>query len=260
MKIISINVNNWGGKIPKPLPEDYKSSDGKINWGEWNIAVDTWRSNNKDEIEKNVKGIVSLIYDFDIAFLHEVDTNCISWNNLHAMLDKDYDWKPANRIDEKEYSYGRKSISCVFIKRNINYSYDGKDNFSISQRNVEIEVDGVNIIGLHANYTLKYWKSLESRISKYLEDKKDFLIIGDFNVSDKSSDLRDIFNRVLSKGANDIWIKQGESASIPTCDTGKRIDYALTPESLLNRGTKQLILNSIRKAGYTDHAAIAVIY
>lgn len=33
MRIISLNVNNFGGKCPKPLLDDYKIDD-VINWNE----------------------------------------------------------------------------------------------------------------------------------------------------------------------------------------------------------------------------------
>ncbi|WP_329380757.1 hypothetical protein [Anaerofustis butyriciformans] len=51
MKIMSFNVNNWGGFIPKPETRDY-SIKGYIEWDDWNNAVDDWRRDNYQTIKK----------------------------------------------------------------------------------------------------------------------------------------------------------------------------------------------------------------
>ena len=47
MKILSVNVNNFGGTNDKPLLNDYRLPNGKNDFGTWNQAVDEWRISNK---------------------------------------------------------------------------------------------------------------------------------------------------------------------------------------------------------------------
>ena len=127
MKILSVNVNNFGGTNDKPLLNDYRLPNGKNDFGTWNQAVDEWRISNKICFQKNVNAITNLAKDFDIIFLHEVDTNCLSWIDLLEKMSSDFTWEPANGIDKSEYKKGRKSISCVFIKKDIEYEYENNN-------------------------------------------------------------------------------------------------------------------------------------
>ncbi len=258
MKILSLNVNNFAGPSSKPLPENYKIND-KVNWDLWNKAVDKWRKENSTSILKNVIDIVDMSKDFDIIFLHEVDTNCESWNNLLRLMSEQYFLKPPNGFDLSKYSKGkcRKSISCMFIKKEIKYEYKD-DNFLDLEKNIEIKIGDIHIIGLHMKYEINYW---EQFIQKYesLKGEK-LLIIGDLNVYDTDTKIRTKFDELLKKGAKDIWIKQGESNDTPTCNTKRRIDYALSTPKLYDEKTPhELILNYIRHNNISDHAGIAIV-
>lgn len=255
MKILSVNVNNFGGKIPKPLPKYYKKSSDDCDWDSYNKDVDHWRDDNKECILKNVVAITDLVKDFDIIFLHEVDTNCESWEKLVEIMSPQYNWKPANGFEPKEYCKGKKSVSCVFYKKNVSIKCDDY-NMTDSHRNVEIEIDDIHIVGLHMPYDIEYWDALISRYNTYKNRK--FLIIGDLNVYDKGTGRREKFDELIKDGAIDLWLKQGECNDVPTADTGKRIDYALATPALYEMGIYELILNCVRLKGFTDHAAIAV--
>lgn len=254
MNIISLNVNNFGGIKDKPLLKDY-TVNKKIDWTSWNADVDSWREVNKDRIEENVSKVVCLIKDFDIVFLHEVDTNCSSWTQLHELMKEEYNWEAANDVDKSTYKKGRQSISCLFVRNGLIYDYDEITNFSNKQRNIEIVVNGVTIIGLHASYDLKYWESLIKRI----KTKKNYLIIGDLNVFNLGTDRRLKFEELLNIGAKDLWLEQGENNKTPTANTNLRIDYALSSPAVFDKGIKEIILNSIRRTQNSDHAAVAVI-
>lgn len=257
MKILSVNVNNFGGTKDKPLLKDYKLPNGENDYKMWNQTVDEWRSNNKICIQKNVDAITNLAQDFDIIFLHEVDTNCFSWTGLLEKMSPQYDWKPANGHDKSEYEKGRKSISCVFIKKGIAFEYED-NNILNKQRNIEIKVGDTHIIGLHMSYDIDDWDSLISKF-KALQTEK-FLIIGDLNVFDKGTKRREKFDELLNAGAIDIWLEQGDCNDVPTANTNKRIDYALSTRKLYEKGAHEVILNFVRLGNFTDHAAIAVIY
>lgn len=257
MKILSINVNNFGGTNDKPLLNNYKLPNKKPDFISWNQAVDEWRINNKVCILKNVAGITNLAQDFDIIFLHEVDTNCFSWEVLLEMMSPQYEWKPANGIDKSEYNNGRKSISCAFIKKGIAFEYED-NNILDKQRNVEIKVSDTYIIGLHMSYDLCDWDRLISKFKTLKEEK--FLIIGDLNVFDKDTKRREKLDEILNEGAIDIWLEQGDCNNVPTANTNKRIDYALSTSKFYKEGAHEIILNYVRFANLTDHAAIAVVY
>jgi len=257
MKILSVNVNNFGGTNDKPLLNDYRLPNGKNDFGTWNQAVDEWRISNKICFQKNVNAITNLAKDFDIIFLHEVDTNCLSWIDLLEKMSSDFTWEPANGIDKSEYKKGRKSISCVFIKKDIGYEYEN-NNILNKQRNIEIKVGDTHIIGLHMSYDIEDWNRLISRFEALQKEK--FLIIGDLNVFDEGTDRREKFDELINVGAIDIWLEQGDSNNVPTANTNKRIDYALSTRNLYERGVYEVILNYIRLENFTDHAAIVVTY
>lgn len=257
MKIISLNVNNFGGINDKPLPKDYMLPNGKFNYEAWSKDVDDWRENNQANIKNNVDSIVALLHDFDIAFLHEVDTNCYSWDRLLEKMTCEYKWNPANGIDKNMYNEGKKSISCMFIKNGIEFEY-GKNNFLNKQRNVEVKVGDTYIIGVHMSYDINDWEKLLLRYNKL--QNEELLIIGDLNVFDKGTERREKFDKLLNVGAVDIWLAQGENDKIETANTQRRIDYALASQKLYKKGVHELILNSVRAKKNTDHAAVAVMY
>lgn len=260
MRIISINVNNFGGTIDKPLLKDYKFNE-KTDWDSWKNDVDIWRKNNSKIIEKNVEQIVSTILDFEVIFLHEVDTNCSSWNRLHEYMSRNYHWEPANGINKDEYRNGRKSVSIVFVKKNICYEYNSIPSFSNgSHRNIEIEIEDITLIGLHMPYDLDYWDKLISRFNNRIEKGKNVLLIGDMNVFDIETDRRKKLEKLYTNGAKDLWLEQGEANDTPTANTQRRIDYALASDGIISKGAKTMIINSIRRNNNTDHAGVAVIY
>ena len=256
MKILSLNVNNFGGVCDKPLLNDYRFPNGRKDLATWGAEVDYWRESHKEIIEKNVENIVCFIRDYDVVFLHEVDTNCFSWILLTSRMKEEYVLELANGINKSTIESGRKSISCAFIKNNINYNCDGIPNFSDSHRNVEIEIQGLSVIGIHMSYDLKDWINLRLRFEKI---KKNVLIIGDLNVFDLGTSRREQFDMLLNEGAKDLWLEQKEDNRTPTANTLKRIDYALASDSIIRAGAKEIIHNVTRRCNFTDHAAISVV-
>lgn len=253
MKIISLNVNNFGGLHDKPLLKKYQSGP-LTDWTSWNTAVDSWRLKYANKICDNVAKIVSLIKNYDIIFLHEVDTNCPSWFQLHELMKESYNWEPANGFIKSSYAKGRQSISCVFIKKEFSYKHKTVPNFSKKQRNVELVVGQISILGIHAPYNIDYWNSLINHV----RGKENYLILGDLNVFKPGTDRKAKFDELLQLGLKDLWIEQGEDILTPTANTNCRIDYALSTPSLLLNGIKETIIDSIRQTNNTDHSAISV--
>ena len=256
MKIISLNVNNFGGKSPKPLLREFLLPSGEYDFQTWNREVDKWRDSHQGAIERNVRAIAAYLSAYDVVFLHEVDTNCESWRLLLKTTEESFTLELANGMRESDVRRGRKSISCVLIKKGLDYEMP-LDNPWDSQRHIILGVGGVRLIGAHMSYSLLDWEIL---IDQFKEEKKkadDVLIIGDLNVYARDSDRRKKFDALQKAGAVDLWLRQGEPDDTPTADTNCRIDYALASESLAER-TRMEILHGVREEGCTDHSAAAV--
>ena len=121
-----------------------------------------------------------MIKNYDIIFLHEVDTNCYSWDLLKENLQSCYKLELPNGCKKTELLKGRKSISCAFINNKIeklNYKISiSSENFSGKLKNVEIDIEDVSIVGVHVPINKEYW-------NKLLNIKVD-IILGDFNAGD----------------------------------------------------------------------------
>lgn len=256
MKIISLNVNNFGGKSPKPLLSEFRLPGGEYDFQTWNKEVDDWRSSHGDAIKRNVRSIAAYFSAYDVVFLHEVDTNCDSWRLLLDTTEKSFTLELANGIPESDVRRGRKSISCVLIKEGLKYKMP-LDNPWNSQRHIILDVGGVRLIGAHMSYSLLDWEILIDQFKEKKKKAEDVLIIGDLNVYARDNVRRVKFDALQEAGAVDLWLRQGEPDDTPTADTNCRIDYALASESLAER-TRMEILHGVREEGCTDHSAAAV--
>ena len=256
MKIISLNVNNFGGKSPKPLLGKFRLPGGEYDFQSWNAEVDKWRISHQDAIKRNVRAIAAYLSAYDVVFLHEVDTNCDSWRLLLDTTKESFALKLANGIPESDVRRGRKSISCVLIKKGLKYKMP-LDNPWDSQRHIILDVCGVRLIGAHMSYSLLDWDILIGQFEIEKKKADDVLIIGDLNVYARDNVRREKFDALQKAGAVDLWLRQGEPDDTPTADTNCRIDYALASESLAER-TRMEILHGVREEGCTDHSAVAV--
>lgn len=253
MKIISLNVNNFGGFISKPLIKDY-SYNGKPSWVDWNNAVIAWRK--KIQWENNVVAIVNRVRNFDIIVLQEVDTNSEAFKKLIKQLNE-YSIVYPNKTSENDFCKGFKSITVMFIKKCLNYAV-ADDNFSTKEmKNVEITIENKNIIGLHISMgDTDYWDSLINHY-KELKDRK-VLIIGDMNVYDWGTEQKEKFLELLRCGAVDAWVEKGNSIHRPTANTGKRIDYAIMSLLFYEELDNITIDDVFRNKAITDHSAISI--
>ncbi|HCD19818.1 hypothetical protein C7R57_04590 [Macrococcoides caseolyticum subsp. caseolyticum] len=257
MRILSVNVNNFGGTNNKPILYDYKSGK-KYNWGSFNKDVDNWRSNNETTILKNVKYISDFSKVYDLIFFYEVDTNSQSWNMLLDIMNKNsFEILLPNHQEKETFKKGRNSITCGFIKQNIDYTY-GDNNFFNDYRSLEIIINDVYFLALHMKpfkKDLDKWDKVKNRFD-LLKDKKS-VILGDLNVFATNDTNRRKFDGILASGAIDLWMKQGESNDRPT-HKQSRIDYILSTEKLYDMGVKQSIIDKPRLEKWTDHSAVAL--
>lgn len=254
MEIISLNINNFGGLVKKPLINDYKRC-GKINWAHWNNAVIQWRSSIQWELHVTV--IVAHVQHADIVILHEVDTNSNAFNELIKQMDEHMIIYP-NKEQEITFKRGYKSITLMFIKKGIKH-FVPNYNFSTKRmKNVEIIIGDKHIIGLHISMgDIDYWNAFITHYKSLAEKKA--LFIGDLNVYDQGTFQKEKFIELLNCGAIDAWVKRGHSMHRPTANTGKRIDYAIMTSKFYDQFTEISIDDTLRNREITDHSALRVI-
>lgn len=250
MKILSLNVNNFGGKDNfKPLPMEYDS------WFEFRKAVTLWRDSR--EHYRNGGCVLNLIKDKnpDIVFLHEFDvTSDTSMKFLKSMKILGYTEKfPDNNMADSVK--GAKSITMMYTKLGNIIINSNKDLVDKSLKWVNAGVDDILISGVHFNYNLEYWDALERFY--LLNNGKKLLVVGDLNVHMKGTDRREGFDKILSMGMEDVWTYLGGSEDTITCDTGARLDYALASKSLRDSLSIEIDATPIER-GFSDHNALIV--
>ena len=98
---------------------------------------------------------------------------------------------------------------------------------------------------------------MENFVVSYLKD--DFLLVGDLNVNDQTKGNKKMINRLLDKGAVDLWIAAGNDENTPTeAQYQGRLDYAIASPSLASKIENIEIDPFLMNAGITDHAAVIV--
>ncbi|WP_461822560.1 hypothetical protein, partial [Blautia stercoris] len=87
----------------------------------------------------------------------------------------------------------------------------------------------------------------------------DFLLVGDLNANDQTRGNKKMINRLLDKGAVDLWVMFGNDENTPTeAQYQGRLDYAIASPSLAKKVKNIEIDPFLMNAGVTDHAAIIV--
>ena len=261
MKIISLNVNNFGGINSKPRPDEYKESDGTIIWNSFNSDVEQWQDVNKNFILYNLEKITQLIKNYEVVILQEVDTNCISFEELNQeCIKNNFEIVFPNGYNKKVFQKGHNSITCMLIKKYIKYEIN-KNNFSNKKyKNVDINIGNVRILGVHIpKGDLDYWNALINEVKNCTTDK--LLVMGDLNVYDCGTKQKAKYLELLrDHNMIDSWTAMGNEMDRATCNTGKIIDYALVNPELANCIYNAQIIDTPRNYGYTDHSAIVVSY
>lgn len=258
MKILSLNINNFGGTKPKPVPSDCrKINSNETDWELWKKRVDDWRKDidgeyNAEKIKNYIKE-----NEFDIVIIQEFDMNSKNGNLLINGLEAfHYNIVYPNGY-EAECKRGNKSITVMFIK-DIDSCQISRENFSVTKRSVEIKFHGYTIIGVHVPLGDKnFWNSI---IRRYKDNENEkLLLIGDMNVFDFGTLQKEKFFELLKCGAVDAWVQKKNSMDRPTANTGKRIDYAIMTPLLYNDLVDIDIDDILRNEAITDHSAISII-
>lgn len=266
MKIISLNVNNFGGTTSRPRPDEYKTDSNRIDWIKFQQGVVAWRNKHESAIEDNVKNMMKIIQNHEIVVLQEVDTNCQSFEILTTECEKNhFEIVFPNEYNEKTFEQGYNSITCMLIKNYIKYNRKA-DNFSKDvqkqYKNVDIEVGDLRVLGVHIpKGDIKYWDKLIKTVEKAKKENINtkILVIGDMNVCDFGTEQKERYLKLLNKcNMIDSWAEIGNDIDKATCNTMRRLDYAIVNSLLMECIYDVEIIDIVRNNGYTDHSAISI--
>jgi len=230
MKIISLNVNDFGG-YDKHL-EKYK-----IDYGY--RAISMWDSIDKG---RNVQGILDFIDENnpDIIVLQEFDINSNEAMEFTAkMKSKDYEL-------QSEAPSKRPSMTVMFIKKDVCYKEIKTCHLERSLRAYAIEVRDYIIYGTHVppKYDKVFWDEIEKLWFVYKE--KNFVMIGDINTINFRNKER--LNKLLLN-AIDVWNAKGNEEKISVAG-----DYAIISTNIEIEKIGIDVDKSL--CNYTDHPAV----
>lgn len=239
MKILSLNVNDFGGAVEHR--EEYKKLYGTKEY------IKRW-----DKLDKtsSIAGILSFITGEApaIVILQEFDLNSREAKGFIKSLDS-FGYEIIH-----EQPSTRPSMTVIFIKKEapIKHLSNPHDR---SLRACVIEINNYIIYGTHIPpcYDDNFWNELFGFYNKY-EDKK-IALIGDFNTVNIKNRKRCL--KLVCNGAIDAWIQKGNSNETPTIIDGGRLDCVFMTTSMYG-DLNNIQINPSPINNMTDHAALIV--
>lgn len=240
MKILSLNINNFGGFKCK---EKYKK-DNKYN--EWCTHDKTSEATEIFAYIQQEKPV--------IAILHEFEMNAKTAKEfIQSMNLIGYEIVPTEK-----HIYKDPSVTIMFVRKELLYSKLDNPHKEKSLRANAIKTGDFIVYGIHIPtvYDSDFWEEIIGFYKKHEAEK--LVIIGDYNVYDIGTDQKKKFLELLSLNAKDAWLEKGYSNSIKTHIKGRRLDYAImTPslfECLIDIRIDPFLMNNEN----TDHAALII--
>ncbi|WAA08958.1 hypothetical protein [Fervidibacillus albus] len=243
MRILSLNINNFGGLKNK---EQYKRTG----------QLQKWNNLNKTNVATAIFTYIQQEIP-DIVILHEFEMNTgLSNQFIKSLNDIGYGIIP---YDENKFK--NPSITIMFVRKE--WLYEKLDNPHKSKtgkilRASVIKVADCIIYGVHVPLKngMVFWDELIDFYKIHREEK--IVIIGDLNVYDLGTKQKQKYLELLKSNAIDAWREKGNPNSTKTHIAGRRLDYAIMSPTLYK------YLNSIRidpylmNYGKTDHAALII--
>lgn len=265
MKIVSLNVNNFGGaKEEKPRWDKCKKEG--LSWQEYKDKRKAFQESD-DRITK-AEAIAKRLnpLDPDIIVLSEFDIAAPAGKEFIKRF-ADYELilpiskTHSGKVLENAGDYGPGySITVILIKKELcgegilrRTAPGGWADFNL------VKLDNLTILGIHAkegNFDeFKKW------VMKATSDTEKILIIGDFNTYEENNacqKTRDSYREILKLGYTDLCPK-----GVPTYIWGTCIDHALCSSSLADKyrpleNPEKPVDNSFFREGLSDHAAVII--
>ncbi|NLT11422.1 MAG: hypothetical protein GXY06_03300 [Clostridiaceae bacterium] len=236
MKIVSLNINNFGGFKCKK-----------------NCGYEYWKKLDKTEEATEILGYIQFEKP-DISVLHEFELNAeIAKEFIKSMNLLGYEIVP---IEQHNYKYP--SITIMFVRKELLFNKLENPHKEKSLRASVIKAGEFIVYGLHIPpvFDISFWDEMIDFYKQH--DAEKLVIIGDYNVYDIGTEQKQKFLELLSLNAKDAWLEKGNANSTRTHIKGRRLDYAvMTPslfECLIDIRIDPLLLNN----GKTDHAALII--
>lgn len=231
MKIISININDFGG-IDNHR-EEYKKIYGNRTY------LKEWDKLNKLE---NINGILECIIQHtpDIVILQEYDINSTEAQVFYQeMCAQGY------LLKSEMSTMKRPSMTVMYIKESIDFN----EIYVEHERNLRayaIKTEDIIIYGTHIppKYDKQFWNELHNFIRK--NDSEKYILLGDFNtINYKNSKELDI----LLKNAVDVWKEKGNNKLLSVAG-----DYVIVSKKINVKNIELDIFDESK----TDHPVILV--
>jgi hypothetical protein len=242
MKILSLNINNFGGLNIKEKYKNKKNSE--------------WKALDKTKEATEILAYIQLENPV-IVILHEFELNTeITESFISSMNEIEYDMVPY-----ESNGFKNPSITIMFIKKELLYTRLVNPHNSKSKKNLRasvIKTADCIIYGIHIppTYNNDFWDEVIDFYKKHQGLK--LVIIGDFNVYDLGTEQKKKYLQLLALNAKDSWVEKDNRNSTKTHIKGRRLDYAIMSPTLFE------CLNSIRIDPFlmnnncTDHAALII--
>ena len=255
MKIISLNINSFGGdgkpffeKLKELAREEYGGKKTKLCCDDalsrWDLEI------NCSSICESILELVNKM-DADIILFQEYYINSYVAEKFEEEMGcKDKDGKyvlKCNHITNK------RPLHTVAFCRNNNTYEEVKPQFDFEGRVFVFKYKDFNIIDAHmplnpkdderysendkkrAEEVEKLWE----KIKEYLKEKKDkkVIFIGDLNVHQRGTHQYESFVSLFKSDVDmqDLWLKQGGKNDTITCKKGTRLDYVLVTPVVFER-------------------------
>lgn len=249
-KIMSINVNDFGGKSDHLLNHKYFSNyDRKdhIDWKYWGKKVDktkTWKGLKEYILEKKP----------DVLVLEEMLINCYETIDFIGEFEK----MGYTYIKEGLPERGNYSLTMIFFREG-NPKYMSSPGNCRANRSVVCKFENDLICGSHfpPESDATFLKYMGNFVIAHLGEY--FLLIGDLNANDPTKGNKQLVEKLLEAGAVDLWVAAGNDENTPTeAQYQGRLDYAIASPSLAKKVVNIEIDPFLMNEGITDHAAVIV--
>ena len=249
-RIMSINMNDFGGKSEHLMTHRYFNNRDRnyhIDWEYWAKQV------KKDEVWNGLKEYI-LDKQPDLLLVEEMLICSYESIDFIGELKKIGYYYIEECLPER----GNYSLTMMFF-RDGNPKYIHSPGKYRENRTVVCKENDLMICGSHFPYESDevFLNHMENFVVSYLKD--DFLLVGDLNANDQTKGNKKMINRLLDKGAVDLWIAAGNDENTPTeAQYQGRLDYAIASPSLASKVENIEIDPFLMNAGITDHAAVIV--
>ena len=253
MRILSLNVNDFGGNI---CLQELKSDCATRS-----EAYRVWDSLDKTREMKAIFEYIVHVKAAQVVILQEFELNtAYAGAFLQKMDSAGYEVVPYGTIG----NYKRPSITIMLIQKGLPYLQLPNPHRLKTEKTLRANIvrcaDFI-IYGVHAPYDEDFWDELMECYDLYTGKKSEkMVVIGDMNVNlyAPSNAAKEKFLQLTGvHGAIDAWAAQGKRDNEPTY-WKNRIDYALMSPAAYALLADIQIDPSLWKRGMTDHAALIV--